>query len=62
MLIGLPLVLPLSPFHILTFLFPAVHYNTPCLYNAPWEHKEAESDPEEEVKENLIMSELGDDY
>lgn len=34
-------------------LFPAAHYNTPCLCNASWDQKETESDQDDEVIQTL---------
>lgn len=46
-------MLPIWSFSYPDTLFPAVHYNIPCLCNASWDQKETESDQDDEVIQTL---------
>lgn len=45
----LALCAPTQSFSYPDTVFPAVHYNIPCLCNASWDQKETESDQDDEV-------------
>lgn len=52
---SLHFVLPTQSFSYPDILFPAVHYNIPCLCNASWNQKETESDQDDEVIWTLLL-------